>query len=154
MHFTMTLFGFLTFLSVSLANPLTGNISPRNATLHHLSPRDIICEPFTFPEPLCHVFSLAYQETGTNFIAGLDEHCTPFGTHQNIPGSPSGAGVDVGHTNSAWVEFIGWNIAPLVQYQKGTGSNEKYGLGYPGTVNCETGNNDDTGLYCIAKFPC
>ena len=154
MHFTMSVLGFLTFLSLVIARPLTNEASSRNAALHHLSPRDVICEPFTFPEPLCHVFTLAYQEDGINFIASFDEHCTPFGTRQNAPGSPGGSGVDVGHKNSAWVEFIGWNIAPLVQYQSGTGPNMKYGLGYPETFHCERGNNDDTGLYCIVKFPC
>jgi len=154
MHFIMTLLNFLTFLSLALAHPVTNEVSSRNAALHPLGPRDVICEPFTFPKPLCHVFTLAYQENGSNFIAGFDEHCTPYGTRQNVPGSPGGGGVDVGHRNSAWIEFIHWNEAPLVQYQSGTGPVLKYGLGYPDTVNCERGNNDDTGLYCIVKFPC
>jgi hypothetical protein len=151
----------LVICSFVFALPLSDDILASNSTaihdggvIHRLGPRDVLCEPWTFPQAKCHVFTLSYQEDGTNFIAGFDSRCTPISAAKNVPLSTAQY-INVGdppHMAITW--FVDWIISPRVQYILPNGQLGNYGLGFPGTVHCENGNNDDTGLYCITAFPC
>lgn len=159
------LLNFFVIFSFGLALPLINEVSNINSTVirpravtHRLGPRDILCEPWTWPQGKCHVFTLSYQEDGSNFIVDFDARCTPISIAKNIKFNPAVAIIDVGKGavrggTFAWVTFDGWNIGPRVGY-KLNGQDNWYGRDHPETIHCERGNNDDTGLYCITKFPC
>jgi hypothetical protein len=87
----------------------TTNVVITNSTVtHRLGLRDVVCEPVvahTISARKCHVFSLAYEEDGTNFIAGFNSGCTPISTIKNAPTNIKQL-VDIGHkTQKAIVWF-------------------------------------------------
>ena len=167
MQFARPLFTLLNFLAIftlgialRLTNKMstTTNVAITNSTvIHRLGSRDVVCEPVaahTISARKCHVFSLAYEEDGTNFIAGFDSGCTPISTVKNAPTNVKQL-VDIGHkTQKAIVWFYDWKNVPRVRFIAKDGSLGNYGSGVPDTFHCEKGNNDDTGLYCITQFPC
>jgi hypothetical protein len=159
-----TLLNFLAIFTLGIALPLTNkmstttNVAITNSTvIHRLGSRDVVCEPVaahTISARKCRVFSLAYEEDGTNFIAGFDSGCTPISTVKNAPTNVKQL-VDIGHkTQKAIVWFYDWKNVPRVRFIAKDGSLGNYGSGVPDTFHCEKGNNDDTGLYCITQFPC